>query len=242
LRTLARLAQLALALLAAGALGLAVGWLSRTGYVIALGPLVVGLAAGAAAGFAALVFAEPRAGVTRAAALLAVLAGWGALQWMDDVHFVATFREEYAGYAFADTGATDDALLGDHERALFAPDADADLAFQVREATGMDGALGRWLWRARQGVRLFGPWHASRGLAVGAAGAAVWALVELLLGWLVARAVLRRIGRLSGRPASAAAAASASASASASAGEPRDLEDEGHEEQEGAQRQHPPGL
>lgn len=162
-------------------------------YVWGLGPALVGLASGAGVGFALLTLAGavPR-GAWRLAAL-GVLLGWVGLQLADDLRFRAAFREDRVAAAFEDSGAPPEATLEDGDEAFLGRGADDLLDAQVIAETGRGGVLGRWLFRAREGVRLFGSWRHGRGLSVGLWGALLAALAEVTLGLCAARALLARL-------------------------------------------------
>lgn len=182
-----------LPLLTATLAGLAVGWVSRYSYVIGLLVLVLGLVAGAMTGVAELV---ARGRIGRSApwiAVASILLGWVAFQWMDDVHFQQTFRDDFAAARFADSGASADEAITDGDIDFYGEDAPDALEDQVVGRSGTGGIVGRWLFRAEAGVRLIGPWNNGRGVAVGLAGAVFWALLEVLLSVLLARLVLGRM-------------------------------------------------
>jgi len=180
---------------AALALAAGVGAAAGVFYVWGLGPALVGLAAGAGVGFALLTLegAVPP-GAWRLAAL-GVALGWVALQVADDLRFRAAFREDRVAASFEDSGAPPEAVLEEGDEAFYGRGADEALEAQVVAETGHGGFVGRWLFRAREGVRLFGSWRHGRGLPVGLPGAVVASVLELLLGLYAARALLGRIGR-----------------------------------------------
>lgn len=176
---------------AAIAVGGVLGWLSRGFYVIGLLPIALGLAAGATVTLAALA-GGPRGPRALGVAGLAIVCGWLAFSWVEDHHFQEVWRDDLTRARLADAGAPADAFDPDTVRDEVAGDADALLASQVEADVGMGGPVGRWLFRARSGVRLVGAWTSSRGLAVGIGGAVVWATLELLIAFALALTVLRR--------------------------------------------------
>lgn len=181
-------------LMAAVILALPLGFLARAVFVIGVGPLLIGVAAGVGAGLVGLLVGLPNRRSTLAAAAVGVLAGWFVLTALDDLHFRNAWREDWVAAGLADSGAGD-ALATEGDREFYARGADEALEVQVVASVGRDGPLGRWLFRAEQGIRLAGPWRKGRGLPVGIPGALGWAAIELLLGVWVARAVLRRMAR-----------------------------------------------
>jgi len=171
----------------------ALGWVGRFAYVIGMAVLGLGLTAGALSGIAGLTARGQVARFSRVAAVVSVLMGWGALQWMDDVQFQRAFVEDFAAARFADSGAAADEGITDDDIEFFGEGAEAVLEEQVTSKVGVGGLMGRWLLRADAGVRLAGPWHEGRGLDVGRVGAVTWALLEILLALMLALSVLSRI-------------------------------------------------
>ncbi len=185
------------ATVAAFALGLALGAMSWAFMVVGLWALATGLAVGIV--LATLYLAQgaaPRRGLVVASALVAALAGWGAMRIIEDGHLVDQFRGEVARSRAASTGLPSAEL----ERVLAAPGAidywargaELDLEQQVAAEVGFGGVIGRWWWRAGNGVRLAGSWSGSRGLPVGRGGALVWTFIELgLAAWIALRVTTR---------------------------------------------------
>ena len=199
MRRLTPVFQAVAGIVLAGAAALLIGWGSRYAYVALMGPLVIGLSAGAGVAIVGL-----RAGLALrrsawAAAALGVLVGLGTLAWMDDVQFRATFARDLAESRLIATGASGELLRDEDELEFYALGSDEELEEQVIAAVGSGGVGGRWLYRAQSGVRLLGPWSSGRGLAVGQGGAIAWTLLELLIALLVARSLLARVGRARAR-------------------------------------------
>lgn len=191
----AALGQILLAAPTAAAVGLAYGWAAWWAYVIGLGPLLIGLAAGAASGLAALVLRGRVATSAHVAAGLAALVGCGGLELMADRHFRTAWRQDFARSRYAASGAGPEEAFQPEERAFWATKADERLAEQMRRQVGFDGFAARWWVRAGEGVRLFGPWRGGRGLPLGRPGAILWALGRIALAMGLASLVLRRIER-----------------------------------------------
>ncbi|MEE2779445.1 MAG: hypothetical protein VYE15_02900 [Myxococcota bacterium] len=186
------LAQMMAALLGGGILAALLGSLSWGVFVVALLPLCVGVGAGAGALLGALVTrGEPNRG-SLVAACLAVVGGWLIFQAFDDHHFRQAWAVDLAQAQAAASGMAGESPSPEDEVAFFAPDAPEALSREVKRQVGFDGPVARWWLRAHQGVRLLGPWEASRGLPVGPWGALAWGLAELVLGCWVARRVLAR--------------------------------------------------
>lgn len=179
------------------ALGLAAGALSATIYVIGLPPLAVGLGAGAGVAIAGLMRRGRPGPKSLAPAILAVLMGIVAFNWMDDGHFQRQHARDWATSSAVADGVEDLSLLSEEDLAMLARDAAPILDKEAIAQTGHGGFVGRWLLRAESGVRLLGPWSNSRGLDVGLAGALVWLALELVIAALLARAVLVRVARRS---------------------------------------------
>lgn len=190
---------LPLQLLLAGSLafgvGVGLGFLSRGFYVIGLLPLALGLLAGAAVGFIAVMTGGPWRLGARFAAVAAIVIGWCAFQYVDDY----TFQHVYQAEITRVHGIVDEVppeLLKDPDALAFlGKDASQSLDDAVRAEVGQSGFVGRWLFRAERGVRLVGPFVGGRGLPLGTAGAIVWGLLELGLAKLLAVLVIRRIAR-----------------------------------------------
>ena len=185
-------AQFLGALLGAGALAAILGSLSWGVFVVGLLPLCVGIGAGAGALLAALVTrGRPNRGSLVAAAL-AVVGGWVIFQGFDDHHFRQAWALDLAQARAAASGVAGESPAPGDEVAFFAPEASEELSREVHRQVGFEGPVARWWLRSHQGIRLLGPWEASRGLPVGPWGALVWALLEMVLGCWVARRVLSR--------------------------------------------------
>ena len=195
----APIARLALVTLVASivsfGVGMALGALSWSFMVLGLQVLVTGLVVGIAS--ATLLVAQGlRAGGARlvVALAIAVTAGWIGMRVIEDGHIVSQYRAEVARARASSTGLTPSEL----EAALAAPDAldfwargaAADLDRQVEAEVGFAGPVGRWWWRAGNGVPLAGSWTNARGLPVGRAGALLVALLELALATWIARRVV----------------------------------------------------
>lgn len=183
------------ACLAAGIPAVALGLASKTFYVIGLLPVVTGLCAGAGAGAGALVSSGRIGRATWAGAVVGILVASTAFWAIEDGHFQGVFADDLAASRYVASGMPTDGELPRDERAFFASDAAEALDKEVRRETGYGGAVGRWIVRARSGVRLLGPWDRSRGLSVGLPGAVAWAVIELLLAMWVARKVLHRLAQ-----------------------------------------------
>lgn len=179
-------------MLVAGGIALALGWLSKTLYVIGLNLMIIGSVAGAVAGFGALVMGESSRRWALAGAWIAVVFAAGVLQVVDDVHLQATFRYDLAGVEFADSGAGAFEDLDEGAIEFYAQGWEGLLAQQMTEKVGFDGPLARWLFRMDSGVRLFGPWKAGRGLDWGRAGGMIALLLQILLGLWLATRILNR--------------------------------------------------
>lgn len=187
--------QLTLAAAATFALGVALGYLSRDLFVIGLLPLLLGVGAGAAVSFVALLNGGPWRLPALAAAFVAITAGWAAFQVMEDHHFEALFREQVARAQAVGDSLPLSLLEGPDTTAFLSRDAERLLEEAAIAQVGRGGALGRWLMRADRGVRLVGPMVGGRALPVGQGGAIVWAALELALATLFAALVLRRARR-----------------------------------------------
>jgi hypothetical protein len=184
------------------AVGIGLGWLSWSVWVIGMHALVAGVVVGALVGFGLALTGGPWGRAARVVAALGVLAGWVAEQAIEDRHLLAAHRADVAIAAQATTGLTAEqrerAFGGEGEsdaRVLAGRGADRKLEEEVALAVGIGGPVGRWIFRAGEGVRLAGSWRQSRGLPVGVVGAVVWALAENALGLYLAHRVLKRIER-----------------------------------------------
>lgn len=190
-----RVLQTFVAVTLAVGVGLVWGWASRWLYIFGLWSVLAGLGVGAGLGFIGAMTGGPWGRFPRWVAAFSLLAGLLAFQWMDDNQFQAGFRAFYAQTKIAQSAAPP-SLVGDRDIvALFAPEADVELAAQVDTDTGRAGYAGRWLFRAQHGLRLIGRHEASRGIGLGVPIAGVGLLIEWLLAWLLARLVLTRIER-----------------------------------------------
>jgi hypothetical protein len=191
---LARLGQWLLqglgAVAVAGGVGLGVGWLGSWAHVALLGPLVVGLSAGAAASFFGLwLGSSPRS--REVVAALAVLAGILGLQVAEDWQFRGAFAEDLGMARYTGDGGLDRPPPA--ELLARATDAEELLEAQVVADAGIGGPLGRSLFRAAAGIRLFGAIRQSWFLAVGRLGGVAFALAELGLALWLGRRVLARL-------------------------------------------------
>ncbi|MCB9728995.1 MAG: hypothetical protein H6744_07310 [Deltaproteobacteria bacterium] len=195
MRALRPLLVLLVALLAGAASGLALGAISPYIYVALLGPLLIGVTVGSAAALAALTTGASLGRPALLAAGVGVLAALIAVQVLEDRAMRRGFTDDYARASMVASGVPEEASTDADELAFYAGGAASALDTQVRKATGHGGAWGRWLFRADAGVRLFGPAAQSRGLAVGRAGAVVFAVLELVLALAVSALVLRRVRR-----------------------------------------------
>ncbi len=197
MRVVGWFAKLLVATILALAVGVGLGAASPWVFVIGLLPLLLGLVAGAGGGFTILVSGHGGRRGALVAALIAIAVGWTAFQAMDDVHFRKVFAADVALARYAESGMPPADLSAESGLAFYnppgAPTADTLLGREVTHEFGFSGPLARWLFRAKSGVRLFGPWEASLGLPVGLPGAIVWALLEWVLAVLVARSVIGRI-------------------------------------------------
>ncbi|MCA9517657.1 MAG: hypothetical protein KC635_22105 [Myxococcales bacterium] len=174
--------------------GLALGYVSRGFFVVGLLEVGLGLAAGAGVAVLALTTGGPWRAPARAAAVVAVLVGFAAFQFTEDQRFQDLFGEHVAEQR-AVGDALPPELLDEEAVKLLAKSAGEQLARQVRRDTGHDGFVGRFLYRAKRGIRLIGPMDSGRGLAVGLELSLAWMVVELALAGLVAHAVIRRVER-----------------------------------------------
>ena len=184
------------------AIGVGLGWLSWSIWILGMHALVAGLAVGALVGFGLALTGGPWGRAARVIAALGILAAWVAEQAIEDRHLLAAHR---ADIAIAEPATTDlsaelreRAFGGEGEadaRVLAGRGADRKLEEEVVLAVGIGGPVGRWIFRAGEGVRLAGSWRQSRGLPIGVAGAIGWALVENALGLYLAHRVLKRIER-----------------------------------------------
>ncbi len=192
---------MAVPLLGTSLMAFALGWLGRYAYVIGMSVMGLGLTAGALSAVASLGVSGTVRRPARWLAVVAVIVGWVGLQWMDDVQFRSAFRYDFAAAGFADSGAAADEAITEDDIAFFGEDAEHALEEQVVAAVGFGGVTGRWLFRADAGVRLVGPWHSGRGIAVGRVGAILWAVAEVSLALLLAATVLARVRRRRGQVA-----------------------------------------
>jgi hypothetical protein len=188
------LVAVTLASAAAGLLvGAALGLLSPYVYVALLGPILLGVAVGGAIAVAGLVSGTPLGRGLIAVAALGAAAGLCTTELLEDRQMRAAFVEDYARAAMVANGVPADAATDSDELAFYAVGAEEALERLVRRSAGQGGAVGRWLFRADAGVRLFGPLAEGRGLAVGRAGGVAFAVLEWLLATAVAALILRRV-------------------------------------------------
>lgn len=191
-----RIIVVSLAALSAGTLvGALLGLASPYVYIALLGPIVLGVTVGGAASVAALVSGLRLAGAAKLAVLAGVVAGLFVSQYLEDRQMRAAYIEDYARAAMVANGVPEDAGFDESELAFYADGAADALERFVEHSTGQGGALGRWLFRADSGVRLFGPLAASRGLALGRVGAGIFAAIELALAFAVGALVVGRVRR-----------------------------------------------
>lgn len=183
------------ALLLGALVGGALGVVSPYVYVALLGPILLGVSVGGGTSMVALVSGARLAGAATLAVLLGVTAGLFVGHYLDDRHMTAAYIEDYARAAMVANGVPEEAGFDEAELAFYADGAADALERVVRRDTGQGGALGRWLFRADSGVRLFGPLAESRGLAVGRVGAAIFAGLELALAFAVGALVVGRVRR-----------------------------------------------
>lgn len=190
------------AVAASFAVGVGLGALSKSLWVIGLDVMVLGLVVGVA--LAALLGATGRLGMRRAGvgalAGVAVVIGWAAVQLQEDRHLREQYGLDFARARAAASGLAPDALAravgeGPDGLVFWAHGADAELEAQVEREVGCGGVIGRWWWRAASGVRLAGSWGASRGLPVGRVGAVVWSVLDIGLGTALAVTVVGRARR-----------------------------------------------
>ncbi|MGM0575668.1 MAG: hypothetical protein ACQEXJ_08060 [Myxococcota bacterium] len=193
MRIIAWIAQTLAAITAGIGVGVAVGAASPYAFVVGMGPVLAGLAAAGAVGVVGLIAGTRLGRAALVAAAIGVTTGWVAVQAMEDAHFVDVWTEDFARARLAASGVPAEAPVSDSDLPFYEKGAEAALTKQVYRDTGTSGPVGRWLFRAEGGIRLFGPWEGSRVLPVGRTGAVVWAVLEILLGILVARLVLRRV-------------------------------------------------
>ena len=118
-------------LMLAASVGLGLGWLSRHLFVAALGPCFYGLAAGAGAGFVALMVGLHHKSLTFGAAVLGVLAGWLMFTAMDDFHFREAWAREWAETRMVSSGLPS-AELTQGEQDFFGAGATEELERQER--------------------------------------------------------------------------------------------------------------
>ncbi len=192
-RSVSHLGDLIFALLASAALGALLGWASDHAYVIGLAPLLIGVGAGAAACVAALGLRGTLTRGTVASGTLAALVGLAVVVGLEDRQFCAAYRRDLAQARYVAAGVPENQAFSDEDLPFYEAGADTTLEAYVVQTTGVGGPVGRWLLRADSGVRLVGPWEASRGLPVGRWGAALWALAEVLIACLMVRLVVRRV-------------------------------------------------
>jgi len=184
--------QLLCALVGAGMAAAILGSLSWVFFVVGLVPLCLGLGAGSGALLGSLISRGAPSPATLWASALAMLCAWVLFQGFDDHHFRTAWANDLAQARAAGSGLAGESPTPGDEVAFFAPDADAQLSREVLRQVGFDGPVARWWVRAHQGIRLLGPWEASRGLPVGPWGALAWSALELVLGVWIARRVLSR--------------------------------------------------
>lgn len=175
--------------------GGALGALSPYVYVALLAPILLGVVVGGATAMGSLVIGLRLAGGAKLAVLLGVVAGLFVSQYLEDRQMRSAYIEDYARASMVANGVPEDASFDETELAFYADGGADALDRVVRRGTGQGGALGRWLFRADSGVRLFGPLAESRGLAVGRLGAAIFAVLELVLAFAVGALVVRRVRR-----------------------------------------------
>ncbi len=182
--------------------GAAAGALSWYAYVIGMVPLICGLAVGSAAAAFGL-WVRGRTGHAAAlSATLGVVVSLAAFHVTEDRHLVRAWLDDFAYSRLAASGAPPSTVVDDDElHAFWGEGADAALDEELLRQTGRTGAVGRTLLRADAGVRLLGPWHQGRGLALGRVGAVIWWLLEAALALALALTVTNRVGRAAGQPA-----------------------------------------
>lgn len=172
----------------------ALGWLSWRFWVIGLFGLTLGVALGFSVVTVSTWLAIPARRLLWVALGLTVLA-WVQLQVFEDAHQRQAFREVLFETRAAASGLPPSEIerLADGPGSAFLTrDADALLDAQVEAATGMSGAVGRWVFRLQAGLRLGGPFRGGRGLDVGLVGGILQTVLELGVGLLLVIRITRR--------------------------------------------------
>lgn len=168
------------------------GLLSWYFWVIALFPVVLGVALGWSFVFGAVALQGRRPPWVLLAVL--VVGGFSVEQIFEDHHQRRAFADALFETRAAASGMSPAEIASLRETsgtAFLARDADALFDAQLDERLGVSGPLGRFVSRLDAGVRLGGPWRGGRGLEVGLPGGILWLGLELSLATFLAYRIVR---------------------------------------------------